>query len=129
MRFQTLRRFVILALFAMVFNALAATVTYAIAAGKGVVVVEMCSSFGLKKIAISTTSGDTRHSPSSVPTAKHCPFCLSPDHATVVFQTADSPPPIFISVFLPSVMAAWAPVHDPQSLWIASLKQEPPVRS
>ena len=60
MRFQTFRRLAFLALFAMVFNALAATVSYAMAAGKGVVVVEMCSSFGLKKVAISTTYTDLR---------------------------------------------------------------------
>lgn len=126
MRFSTLRRFALLALFAMVFNALAATVSYAMAAGKGLVVVEMCSSFGLKKVLISTTNGDTQH---SAPAAKHCPFCLSPDHTAVVFQAANSTLPVLVSFFLPAIMAAWTPVHDPQSLWVASLKLEPPVRS
>lgn len=127
MRFQTLRRFAFIALFAMVFNAMATTATYAIAVGKGVVVVQMCSSFGLKNVAVSTT--DTKHSPFSAPSAKHCPFCLSPDHAAVVFQFTNSAMPVLASFSLPSVMAAWAPIHDPQSIWIASLKLDPPALS
>jgi len=117
-----LHRSAFIALFAVLLNALAPTLSYAMAAGKGMAVVEMCTSFGLKKVLVSNTDGSDSSSTQGI---KHCPFCLS----------ADSPPPapaehsatLFLSPeTLPVVVSGRQIVHNPLLSWSAAHKRGPP---
>lgn len=117
-----MRRSAFIALFAVLLNALAPTLSYAMAAGKGVAVLEMCTSFGLKKVPVSgTDSEDT----SSTHGFKHCQFCLS---------VGAPPPPSVkqtVAVFAPlqTAMAMASDrqiVRNPLLFWSASHKRGPP---
>lgn len=117
-----MRRSAFVALFAVLLNALAPTLSYAMAAGKGGAVVEMCTSFGLKKVLVSNTDGSDTSSTQGI---KHCPFCLS----------ADSTPPVLVeqsaTLFVPPetalvVASGRRIVHNPLLSWSAAHKRGPP---
>lgn len=119
-----MRRSAYIALLAVLLNALAPTLSYALAAGKGMAVVEMCTSFGLKKVLVSQNDGGNTSSTHGI---KHCPFCLS----------ADSPPaPADISAAAPAPTDApllavrdRQIVPDPLLSWSAAHKRGPPARA
>lgn len=110
-----------IALFAVLLNALAPTLSYAMAAGKGGAVVEMCTSFGLKKVLVSGTGGEDT---SSTHGFKHCQFCPS----------AGTPPPPteqVAAVFVPPqtvmvVASGRQIVRNPLLFWSVSHKRGPP---
>lgn len=120
-----MRRCAYVALFAVLLNALAPTLSYALAAGKGTAVVEMCTSFGLKKVLVSQNDGGDTSTAHGI---KHCPFCLS----------ADAPPPalaersatLFVAPdALQAVGGARQFVPDPLLSWSAAHKRGPPARA
>lgn len=123
MTHSLMRRFAWIALFAVLLNAIAPTLSYVMAAGKGMAVVEVCTSFGLKKVLVSQNdSGDT----SAAHGIKHCPFCLSADptppapakHAAVAFVPAEKS--IAVATALPAI-------HNPLLSWSAAHKRGPPA--
>jgi hypothetical protein len=123
---KLLNRSAWIALFAVLLNALAPTLSYAMAAGRGAAVVEMCTSFGLKKVVVSKAGEES--APSAMQGIQHCPFCLSAD-------SASAPPPGAVSALpaLPDAVSAAVPVssiiHDPLLSWSAAHKRGPPVLS
>jgi hypothetical protein len=128
MRVENFRLSAWVALAAILLNAFAATVSYAVAAGAGLSVVEMCTTFGLKKVAVSNANGDGGSQAPLDHGVKHCPFCLSADHTPALFKNAQA-------VALPY------PVHTPEALpdpgfhfdplfkWAAALRHGPPARA
>lgn len=114
-----------IALLAVLLNALAPTLSYAMAAGRGGAVVEMCTSFGLKKVVVSRAGEES--APSAMQGIQHCPFCLSADSASPLPRAASAQPA------LPGVAGAAVPVssiiHDPLLSWSAAHKRGPPVLS
>ncbi len=118
---RLMRRSAFMALFAVLLNALAPTLSYAMAADKGGAVVEMCTSFGLKKVLVSGTGGEDT---SSTHGFKHCQFCPS----------AGTPPPPTeqaAAVFVPpqTVMVVASDrqiVRNPLLFWSVSHKRGPP---
>lgn len=120
-----LQRTAYFALFAVLLNALAPTLSYAMAAGKGMAVVEMCTSFGLKKVLVSQNDGGDTSTTHGI---KHCPFCLS----------ADSPPPAlaersatpFVAPDILQIVGSDRQiVPDPLLSWSAAHKRGPPARA
>lgn len=116
-----MRRSAFIALFAVLVNALAPTLSYAMAVSKGGAVVEMCTSFGLKKVLVSGTGGEDT---SSAHGFKHCQFCPS----------AGTPPPSteqVAAVFvLPQTVMVVASdrqiVRNPLLFWSVSHKRGTP---
>lgn len=117
---RTLRRYAFFALIAMMINVLAPTLSYAAAAERGEKVVEMCTSFGIQKIAVPGDDGGTS------PHFKHCPFCLgagSVPPATVGQSTPLPLPPAPSSLqFVP----AEQPGYNPFLSWAGIRKRGPP---
>jgi hypothetical protein len=117
-----MRRSAFIALFAVLLNALAPTLSYAMAVGKGGAVVEMCTSFGLKKVEVPRTDGEA--DTSAAHGFKHCQFCLS----------AGTPPPpteqaaaVFVPLQTAMVVASDRQiVRNPLLFWSASHKRGPP---
>ncbi len=121
-----LRRAAYFALFAVLLNALAPTLSYAMAAGKSMAVVEMCTSFGLKKVLVSQ-SGDESDT-SAAHGIKHCPFCLSADQTPPPLAAASSAAPIPPDTSL--AVADGRPfVPDPLLFWSSAHKRGPPALS
>jgi len=117
-----MRRSAFIALFAVLLNALAPTLSYALAAGKGVAVVEMCTSFGLKKVLVSQNDSSD---PSAAHGIKHCPFCLSADTPPA---PAGSSATLFATpVTALVVVSARQFVPDPLLSWSAAHKRGPPT--
>ncbi|MDP2878434.1 MAG: DUF2946 domain-containing protein [Sulfuricella sp.] len=117
-----MRRSAFIALFAVLLNALAPTLSYAMAAGKGGAVVEMCTSFGLKKVLVSKTDGSDTSSTHGI---KHCPFCLSADSTPPV--PAEQSATLFVSPETVLVVASGRQiVHNPLLSWSAAHKRGPP---
>jgi hypothetical protein len=118
---RLMRRSAFMALFAVLLNALAPTLSYAMAADEGGAVVEMCTSFGLKKVLVSGAGGEDT---SSAHGFKHCQFCPS----------AGTPPPPTeqaAAVFVPpqTVMVVASNrqiVRNPLLFWSAAHKRGPP---
>lgn len=111
-----MRRCAYIALFAVLLNALAPTLSYALAAGKGMAVVEMCTSFGFKKVLVSKTDGSDSSATHGI---KHCPFCLSADtppapagHSATLFA---APVTALVVVsnrsFIPDPLLSWSSAH------------------
>lgn len=121
-----LQRTAYFALFAVLLNALAPTLSYAMAAGKSMAVVEMCTSFGLKKVLVSQ-SGDESDT-SAAHDIKHCPFCLSADQTPPAPIDATSaaivPPHTLLAVIRDPQF-----VPDPLLFWSATHKRGPPSLS
>lgn len=121
-----LRRGAWVALFAVLLNAIAPTLSYALAAGKSMAVVEMCTSFGLKKVLVA--QGGEESDTSAAHGVKHCPFCLSAD------QTPPTPVDASSAAIVPP-HALLAVIRDPQFVpdpllfWSATHKRGPPSLS
>lgn len=115
-----------IALFAVLLNALAPTLSYAMAAGRGGAVVEMCTSFGLKKVVVSKAGGDG--APSVAHGIKHCPFCLSADSVSAPPGGGVSALPTAAGA-VSAVVSASSIIHDPLLSWSAAHKRGPPVLS
>lgn len=119
---RLMSRSAFVALFAVLLNALAPTLSYAVAADKGQSMVEMCTSFGLKKVAVPKGGeADT----SDAQGFKHCQFCLSA--GTMPPTSAEQA----AAVFVPTQTAAVVPsdrqiVRNPLLFWSASHKRGPP---
>ncbi|MDP5238197.1 DUF2946 domain-containing protein [Uliginosibacterium sp. 31-16] len=75
------------ALFAAFINVLAPTVSYLLAASAGKQVVEICTSFGLKKVLVDPASGHSDHGHGQ---SARCQFCLASQDA-VAFILPPSP--------------------------------------
>jgi len=119
---RLISRSAFIALFAVLLNALAPTLSYATAAGRGLSVVEMCTSFGLKKVAV-PKDGET--DTSDAQGLKHCQFCLS---AGMMAPTSGKQA---AAEFAPMQTAAAVPcdrqiVRNPLLFWSASHKRGPP---
>lgn len=119
-----LHRFAYLALFAVLLAALAPSVSYALAAGKGETVVEMCTSFGIEKVKVPQDADTDDHS-SGGPGSQHCSFCL--------FAHAAIPVPAPLPALEPAaavdaaIARAEPPlVHDLSRSWFAIRSHAPP---
>ena len=119
---RLMRRSAFVALFAVLLNALAPTLSYAMAADKGGAVVEMCTSFGLKKVLVSGTGGEDT---SSTHGFKHCQFC--PSAGTPPPTSAEQAAAVFVPPQTVLVVASGRQiVRNPLLFWSASHKRGPP---
>ncbi|MGV1046329.1 DUF2946 domain-containing protein [Limnohabitans sp.] len=84
------RRLAWLALCALLFGVLAPTVSKVLAASQGTIWLEVCSSDGTKRIAISPTGDRGTELPAM--TDSHCAYCFLQQH----------------SPFLPTALAGWS---------------------
>lgn len=118
-----MRRSAFVALFAVLLNALAPTLSYAMAAEKGGAVVEMCTSFGLKKVEVPRMGGEA--DTSGAQAFEHCQFCLSAGTMppTSAEQSAAMFVPTQTAMALPSDRQI---VHNPLLFWSAAHKRGPP---
>lgn len=121
-----LRRGAWIALFAILLQALAPTLSYAMASGKSMAVVEMCTSFGLKKVLVEQGGGES--DTSAAHGVKHCPFCLSADQTPPApldaTPVAIVPPPVLLAIIRSPQF-----VPDPLLFWSAAHKRGPPSLS
>ena len=124
MTHSLMRRGAWIALFAILLNALAPTLSYAMASpAERKLIVELCTSYNLKQVLVGETPD------SSQPEAfKHCPFCLSG------IQTPPAPPIAATPADLPpdTVLIVVRDVHaipDQLLYWSASHNRGPPARS
>lgn len=102
-----------IALLVACINALAPTISYLFAASAGKQVVEICTSFGVKRVLLDTAetpSAPTEHEPSV-----RCQYCLaSMDAAAFILPPAAATPgclhfstPVFSAVFPPDLRKRW----------------------
>ncbi len=118
-----LRLFAVLALVAMTLHAVAPTLAYAMAASRGLAVVEMCTSFGLKKVLVAQSGGENR--PAAESAVKHCSFCLSGD-ITPSLPPAATLGELSAQPVLLLAGATPADIPDPLLGWFAAHKRGPP---
>ena len=119
-RFMSRSAFI--ALFAVLLNALAPTLSYAMAADKGVSVVEMCTSFGLKKVEVPK---DGEADTSAAQAFEHCQFCLSA--GTMPPASAEQAAAVFVPTQTAVAVASDRQiVRNPLLFWSASHKRGPP---
>jgi hypothetical protein len=89
-------------------------------------VVEMCTSFGLKKVLVEQGGGES--DTSAAHGIKHCPFCLSADQtppAPVEASSAATVPPLALLAVIRDPQF----VPDPLLFWSATHKRGPPSLS
>lgn len=104
------------ALLAAFINVLAPTISYLLAASAGKQVVEICTSFGLKKVLLEPAPGQARQSGHEHEQSARCQFCLASLDAAA-FILPSSPPlslvptsgaPIIASAIPPEARKRWA---------------------
>lgn len=123
MKRRSMRAFAFLALFAVALAALAPTVSYALAAGQGEAVVEMCTSFGIQKVKLPQNDNGPA-TPSK--NGQHCPFCLAAHAAIPVLEMPRLADPATPQVARPLPVYA-APLYDLSLSWFAIRSHAPPA--
>lgn len=117
------RRFLWFAALTLLLNALAPTVAYALAAQSGLPVVELCTSFGLKKARLLSAESSLPAETASDDNS-HCGFCLASQLAGLPPSPAFSGPSALTvarSALPPAALAA-----NQASLWLAAQPRAPP---
>ncbi|HUL96125.1 MAG TPA: DUF2946 domain-containing protein [Usitatibacter sp.] len=121
------RRISWMALWAVMFAALAPAISHWVAARTGQAWGEICSAAGIQRVAIDQ---DSKPSPSGGHEFEsgHCPFCRVQDHLPVLLT------PVFALVVLSAIRrcALSAPLSQPPraiSFWAPALSRAPPSLS
>ncbi len=115
-----MRRSAWIALLALLLNALAPSLAYAMATGQErTAIVEMCTSFDVKKELL--VQADDNNEQATLHGLKHCPFCLSgeltPPVPLVDRAAADFPPEAVLRLVrtkqhLPNLLLFWSASHN-----------------
>lgn len=116
--------FLRVALLAAFINALAPTISYFVALSEGKQVVEICTSFGLKKVVIDT--GSESH-PSHQEQSVYCQFCLASQSAVAFKLPPAVPQPPLANFAAPRSEQQFA--VDARRRWREGRPRAPPVLS
>lgn len=113
-----------IALVAALINALAPTISYVLARSQNLQVVELCTSFGIKKILVDAAGEPAgQEAPSHNP---HCQFCMAAQDATAVtIAFALAAKPIF---FARSGLICSGCAPRPTPAWLQARPRAPPLR-
>lgn len=112
------------ALLAAFINALAPTISYFLALSEGKQVVEICTSFGLKKVVLDTNS---ESHPSHQEQSVYCQFCLASQSAAAFALPPAVPQPAVASYAVPAFELPTA--TDARERWREGRPRAPPVLS
>lgn len=123
MRRERFHDLLTIALVAALINALVPTISYVLARSQGVQIVEVCTSFGIKKVALDAAGRPVEHQ--SPAHGAHCQFCMAAQDAAAIPTLPTLPGHPVLVAFDGSICGK--PLARPATSWLQARPRAPPI--